>query len=49
MLIACALGIPTAIILLMWLSDVRQERRRAKNMQEYIELMRKWREIQDRK
>lgn len=49
MLIASALGIPTALLLLMWWSEVREERRRAKNMQEYYELMRKWRELQDRK
>lgn len=49
MLIACALGIPTALLLIIWIDEVRQERRRAKNMQEYIELMRKWRELQDRK
>lgn len=49
MLITFAIGIPSALLLLMWWSEVREERRRAKNMQEYYELMRKWRELQERK
>lgn len=49
MLIATAIGIPTALLLLMWWSEVRYERRRAKHMKEYTELMRQWRELQDRK